>query len=212
MCAHLSSVVVAAAVSPRMWADLVVAELARWWCTRTLPSVEQSPSLSVLVVPHSTDSTKATQVQHRVSEPSLQSVVAVAVTGATMVALSQLTHSDLKFPALAAEVAVEAAVDCRTLLAAKLLHKHCLLVLCPTGTAVAMQYREPIITAQVVEVLVKQVPIAPQRQCSPQLAALEERQTSPAPMCITQRVAAAQADTPITGLQVAQAAAETVEG
>ena len=107
-------------------------------------------------------------------------------------------------------VAAVVAADYRTLLVVKSLLKHCLLAQCRTATAVAMQSLAPTFTVLVAVVLVKQVPIAHPHQCFPPLVVSAELQTSLVLMCITQLVVVALVDTPVTGLQVAQVAAETV--
>jgi hypothetical protein len=73
-----------------------------------------------------------------------------------------------------------------------------------------MQSLAPTFTAPVAVVLVKQVPIAHPHQCFPPLVVTAEPQTSLVLMCITQQAVVAQVDTPITGLQAAQAVAEMV--
>jgi hypothetical protein len=177
-----------------------------------MPSVEQSLLLSVRAVPRSTDLIKATLVHHQVLLRSLQLVVVVVATGATKVALSQLTqlHQDLKFLEPVVVVAAVAAADCRTLLVVKSLRKHCHLVQCRTATAEAMQSLVQTFTVLVVVVLAKQVPIAQHHQCFPQPVVSAEPRTSLVTLCIPQQVEAAQVDTPITGLQVAKVAVETV--
>jgi hypothetical protein len=136
-------------------------------------------------------------------------VVAVAVTGVT-IHVNQLIHNEHKFLVQVAVAAAVAAADYRTLSVVKSLLKHCLLVQCRTAIAEAMQSLAQTFTVLVAVVLVKQVPIARHHQCFPQLAESAEPRTSLVLMRITQRAVAARVDTPITGLQAAQEAAETV--
>jgi hypothetical protein len=136
-------------------------------------------------------------------------VVAVAVTGVTM-DVNQLIHNEHKFLVQVAVVVAVVVADFITLLVVKSLRKHCRPVQCRTATAEAMQSLAPTFTVQVAVVLVKQVPIARHHQCFPQPVVTAEPQTSLVLMCITQQAAVALVDTPVTGLQVAQVAAETV--
>ena len=73
-----------------------------------------------------------------------------------------------------------------------------------------MQSLAPTFTVLVAVVQVKRVPIAHPHQCFPPLVVSAELQTSLVLMCITQLVVVALVDIPVTGLQVAQVAAETV--
>jgi hypothetical protein len=189
--------------------DQVAVEPARWWCIQVLPSVEQSLLLSVRAVPRAQRTTKAMLVHHQVLLRSLQLVAAAAVTGVTL-DVNQLIHNEHKFLEPVVVVAAVAAADCRTLSVVKSLLKHCLLVQCRTAIAEAMQSLAQTFTVLVAVVLVKQVPIAQHHQCFPQLVVSAEPQTSLVTLCITQQVVAVQVDTPITGQQVAQVAAETV--
>jgi hypothetical protein len=136
-------------------------------------------------------------------------VVAVAVTGVTM-DVNQLIHNEHKFLVQVAVVVAVVVADFITLLVVKSLRKHCRPVQCRTATAEAMQSLAPTFTVPVAVVLVKQVPIAHPHQCFPPLVVSAELQTSLVLMCITQLVVVALVDIPVTGLQVAQVAAETV--
>ena len=123
--------------------------------------------------------------------------------------VNQLIHNEHKFLVQVAVVAAVVAADYRTLLVVKSLLKHCLLAQCRTAIAEVMQSLAPTITVLVAVVLVKQVPIARHHQCFPQPVVTAEPQTSLVLMCITRLVVVALVDTPVTGLQAAQAAVET---
>jgi len=170
--------------------------------------VEQSLLLSVREVQRAQRTTKEMLVHHQVLLRWLQLVVAVAVTGVTIV-VNQLIHNEHKFLVQVAVAAAVVEADYITLLVARSLLKHCLLVQCRTATAVAMQSLAPTITVPVAVELVKQVPIARHHQCFPPLVVSAEPQTSLVLMCITQQAAVAQVEPRVTGLQAAQAAVET---